>query len=1033
MTASPERFESATSSSALQTATRGAAALAWVAAYRLAWLLPFLLTVGLAAGCGGARRGEDLGAKRASSAPALPVHVETHRGGPRVEVRVEGAPGAGPAWRPVDPGGQAGALALRTAELGARLALGDARAPAARLWLDAHTEVRLRADGAHALIADVAHGQARLTSLDVAVPVAAVVRGREVRGRLVDVTGDDVVLRSGAPRRAVLVRTADAPHVADWSLDVGLEDTLPPAGVGTLEARAPGGSRVALTLADLAVDVRTAGGAGFAAVTVTHTFHNDSDQRLEGTFRFPVPAHAVVTGLAMEIDGALVEGELVERERARRIYHDIVDKMQDPALLEWGKGHTFKLRVFPIEPRADKRVVLRYLAPLERMPDGWAFRYDTAAPALREAVGHLAVTVDGRVVRDARDFRPGQPIVVALDGTQAEVVPPLAEEVRDGTRYVAVRLRPDWRALGAAGRHPRGQVSPRRVVLLVDTSRSTLEERALVRDAVATLVESLRPQDRYATVTFDVETRVQTGGQRRGGAGGRASGDGPFLAPTEENLAGTLAFLDSVEPDGASDLAAGLAAAATVAATVAGDEATEILYVGDGVPTWGTREPASLVASLASLARSDGAPVAVHAVLLGKRAEAQTLAALAAATGGALTQSRRLSDVRRFALRLATVPPSARLVGPRVEVDGEPALLETPRPTVFPGEEIVALVAEPEDGPLPRRVTLHGSVGGREVHQTLSLRALGDLAPAEHLAQRWARRELERLQREHAPREQVVALSLARGVMSRYTSFLVLESDEAYKRYRIERRKAAEAARRAAKDASAGPRVTGADLETLGARDASLSVDRMQPGDPEVRIPAPADARQVLVIFPFGEVHEATFEPQLGAHGMWTTRFLIDAATPDGAYEIRVRITHADGAVELLSLTYQVDSRAPSIEARLRPWRRGAYQLRVRQRVTRADLRHAGVTARGSVRRLHRRYAVIVEDLRRVEATMPDGTVLRLRANRRRVFRALWHPGAPVAGPVTVRVVATDVADNQGVTELTLDPATARWEHADAP
>ena len=1018
---------------ALRDATRRANALAWTAAYRLAWLIPFLLAAATATACGASRRADDGGAAAspAASAPALALRLEAAPGAtaqpggpsPRVEARVAGGPGERPGWRAVPPGGWAAGevavLALRTGRRGARLALGPQRAPAARLWLDAHTEVRLGSDRAHAVLVDVARGQARLASLEASVPLGAVTR----RG-VISVAGDDVVLHSGAPGQARLVETAAAPRAADWSLDVGWEQTLLPAGVGTLEARAPGGAKAVLALADLSVEATTRDGAGFAAVTVTHTFHNDSDRRLEGTFRFPVPAQALVTGLAMEMDGQLVEGELVERERARKIYNDIVDKMQDPALLEWGKGHTFKLRVFPIEPRADKRVVLRYLAPLEATPEGWAFRYDTAAPALHDTVGHLKVTVDGRTVRDVTDFHAGGPIVAPLEAPPASLVPTAAEESRDGVRYVAVRVRPHWPSLGLGG--PARERAPRRVVLLVDTSRSTLEERDLIRDAVAAAVRSLGPDDRYTAVTFDVVTRTQ----RRPGTPDSASKAPALLAPTEANLERTLAFVESVEPDGASDLAAGLSAAAAAA----GAAPAEILYIGDGVPTWGAQAPAALAAAVA---RPGGEPVPVHALLLGKRADPETLGALAAATGGALAQTRHLADVRRFTLRLATVPPQARLTRPQLSVDGQPALVEGAQPTLFPGDELVALVAAPEDAPLPKQATLRASAGGQEVTQTV---AVGDVAQAEHVAQRWARQELARLGDAKAPREEVVALSLKRGVMSRYTSFLVLESDEAYKRYQIERRKAAEAARRAAsaaqtKTAGASPRVTGADLETLGARDASLSVDRMQPGDPEVRIPAPADAREVLVIFPFGEVHRATFDPSLGdgaGGGMWTTRFLIDAATPDGIYEIRVRITHADGAVELLSLTYRVDTRAPAVEARLRPWRGGAYQIRVRQRVTRADLRHAGVRARGSVWRLHRRYAFIVEDLRRVDVAMPDGAVLRLRANRRRVFRGIWRPTSPIAGPVAVRVVATDVADNQGVTQLTLDATTKSWEHGNA-
>ena len=40
----------------------------------------------------------------------------------------------------------------------------------------------------------------------------------------------------------------------------------------------------------------------------------------------------------------------------------IVDEMRDPALLEWQQGQMFKLRVFPIEAKSHKRIVLRFLS-----------------------------------------------------------------------------------------------------------------------------------------------------------------------------------------------------------------------------------------------------------------------------------------------------------------------------------------------------------------------------------------------------------------------------------------------------------------------------------------------------------------------------------------------------------------------------------------------------------------------------------------------------------------------------------------------
>src|SRR5436309_11430719 len=97
-----------------------------------------------------------------------------------------------------------------------------------------------------------------------------------------------------------------------------------------------------------------------AATSIEQDFFNPNDQRMEGTFLFPVPKGAQIKKFTMEIDGRPVEAELMSADKARGIYEDIVRKARDPALLEYASQDVFKVRIFPIEPRAKKRVSLSY-------------------------------------------------------------------------------------------------------------------------------------------------------------------------------------------------------------------------------------------------------------------------------------------------------------------------------------------------------------------------------------------------------------------------------------------------------------------------------------------------------------------------------------------------------------------------------------------------------------------------------------------------------------------------------------------------
>ncbi|GAJ04982.1 unnamed protein product, partial [marine sediment metagenome] len=81
---------------------------------------------------------------------------------------------------------------------------------------------------------------------------------------------------------------------------------------------------------------------------------------IEGIFIFPLPERASISEFSMYIGGKKVEGEILDRDKARRIYEDIVRRMKDPALLEYVGRNMFRARVFPIPANGEKRIQLSY-------------------------------------------------------------------------------------------------------------------------------------------------------------------------------------------------------------------------------------------------------------------------------------------------------------------------------------------------------------------------------------------------------------------------------------------------------------------------------------------------------------------------------------------------------------------------------------------------------------------------------------------------------------------------------------------------
>ncbi|MCJ7554487.1 MAG: VIT and VWA domain-containing protein [Ignavibacteriaceae bacterium] len=111
------------------------------------------------------------------------------------------------------------------------------------------------------------------------------------------------------------------------------------------------------------VDVRIDG--QLAVTKIDQSFYNPSHHQLEGFYIFPVPKGAVISNFTMVINGKESTAELLDADKARKIYEDIVRQMRDPALLEYSEQNIFKLRIFPIEPRSEKKISISYTQVIE--------------------------------------------------------------------------------------------------------------------------------------------------------------------------------------------------------------------------------------------------------------------------------------------------------------------------------------------------------------------------------------------------------------------------------------------------------------------------------------------------------------------------------------------------------------------------------------------------------------------------------------------------------------------------------------------
>jgi len=115
---------------------------------------------------------------------------------------------------------------------------------------------------------------------------------------------------------------------------------------------------VPLKLNTLKIDVEVIG--NLVETTMEMVFYNDLNRDLEGQFYFPLAEGQTITRFAMDMNSILREGVVVEKAKGRATYESVIRRKIDPGLLEWSKGNNFKARIFPIPAGGYKKIVVSY-------------------------------------------------------------------------------------------------------------------------------------------------------------------------------------------------------------------------------------------------------------------------------------------------------------------------------------------------------------------------------------------------------------------------------------------------------------------------------------------------------------------------------------------------------------------------------------------------------------------------------------------------------------------------------------------------
>src|SRR5438132_4300116 len=129
-----------------------------------------------------------------------------------------------------------------------------------------------------------------------------------------------------------------------------------PSGPCPISLTNPDGQALTLEKYDLRVAVN----GPLALTEMEMVFRNPELRQMEGRFLYLLPTGATISRFAKEVNGNLMEGEVVERMRAQAGFTEILHTMRDPALLETDQGNRFSARIFPVPSSGTVRLLLAF-------------------------------------------------------------------------------------------------------------------------------------------------------------------------------------------------------------------------------------------------------------------------------------------------------------------------------------------------------------------------------------------------------------------------------------------------------------------------------------------------------------------------------------------------------------------------------------------------------------------------------------------------------------------------------------------------
>ena len=545
-------------------------------------------------------------------------------------------------------------------------------------------------------------------------------------------------------------------------------------------------------------DVKVIINNGIAVTKVTQVFRNTENRQVEALYTFPVPNGASVANFSMWINGKEMVGEVLEKKRAREIYNSYKKVKRDPGLLEQIDYKTFEMRIFPIAAKAEQKVEITYYQEMAFDHDWINYVYPLAT-VTREDVdsrthGKFAITMEvksevpiSRVESPSHDadfviarHSDGycQASLETAGGSLARDVVLACEMKRpkSGIDVITSKERGEdgYFCMTVTAGEDLGKLDiGMDYVFVIDVSGSMGNDSklAMSKRSVESFIEALDEKDRFEVMTFNIAPNVHFKS---------------LNSATPANIQSAVNFMNDKSAKGGTVLDPAMTVAYKYADP---DRILNVVVLSDGMTE--QRERRILLKRISTRPRN----ARVFCIGVGNEVNRPLLEQMAKDSGGLASFISRGSNFERqaAAFKRKLMHPVASDI--KVNFDGlqvydvEPKIL----PPLYHGAPIRLYGRYKGDGRC--KVRLQGDIRGRELAKKISVEMPERNDENPEIERMWAWKRIDGLLKS-ADRagsrdpviSEIVSLGESYSIVTEYTSFLVLENDNEYKRWKIDRR-----------------------------------------------------------------------------------------------------------------------------------------------------------------------------------------------------------------------------------------------------